>query len=146
MSLQPSDDEDNRALLEQLRIALLDGYISILHGIQPNFDDMNYQPNQAQTAEITEFSLQMFQYLEAMVTNTALTFPPELLKTMFELYIDLVSIHVSDQDTNKNAPAGGVDLRQMIINSNLSNDIANGLGGLDAEDGADIKERFQIVQ
>ena len=38
MSLQPSDDEDNRALLEQLRIALLDGYISILHGLQPDLD------------------------------------------------------------------------------------------------------------
>ena len=38
MSLQPSDDEDNNALLEQLRIALLDGYISILHGLQPDLD------------------------------------------------------------------------------------------------------------
>ena len=40
----------------------------------------------------------MFQYLEAMVSNTNLTFPPELLKAMFELYIDLVSIHVTEKE------------------------------------------------
>lgn len=97
MSLQPSGDEDNRTLLEQLRIALLDGYISILHGLQPE-NEMNMPQDPARQAEIENFSLQMFQYLEAMVSNTNLTFPPELLKAMFELYVDLVSMNVPDKD------------------------------------------------
>jgi|DeetaT_8_FD_contig_21_11866157_length_240_multi_7_in_0_out_0_2 hypothetical protein len=37
----------------------------------------------------------MFQYLEAMVSNTNLTFPAEQLKAMYDLYIDIVTIHVT---------------------------------------------------
>ena len=37
----------------------------------------------------------MWQYLEAMVANKELGFPGDLLKAMFELYLDICSIHVS---------------------------------------------------
>ena len=41
MSLQVGGDEDDRVVLEQLRQALLDGYISILHGLR---DDGEQRP------------------------------------------------------------------------------------------------------
>ena len=44
----------------------------------------------------------MWQYLEAMVANKQLEFPAELLKAMFELYLDISAIYVSKlrQDSN----------------------------------------------
>ena len=37
----------------------------------------------------------MWQYLEAMVMNHKLEFPAELLKAMYELYLDICVIHLS---------------------------------------------------
>ena len=91
----------------------------------------------------------MFQYLEAMVSNTSLSFPQELLKAMFELYIDLVSIHVADkeeQDDNNRDIFGGPNLRQIIIDSKLSDEISSGLTGLSEDDKLDINERFTLMQ
>ena len=56
-SLQPATDDENRVLLEQLRIALLDGYISVLHGLQPAEQGANMNAGIYQTTEMDNFSL-----------------------------------------------------------------------------------------
>ena len=73
-----------------MRIALLDGYISILHGLIT--DDYQALNNVITCEAIMNFATQMFQYMEIMVQSTHLAFPTELLKSLFELYIDLVTI------------------------------------------------------
>jgi len=46
-------------------------------------------------AKVEQFALQMFQYLEALVANKELAFPPELLRPMYELYLDISAMYVN---------------------------------------------------
>ena len=69
MSLQVGGDEDDRVVLEQLRQALLDGYISILHGLRDDGGQRPAPEAAQREAEAEQFALQTFQYLEAMVGN-----------------------------------------------------------------------------
>ena len=71
----------------KLRAALIDGYISVLHGIHDGNDNYHHTSSNPQ---IEAYATQMYQYLEALVSDKNCTFPPELLKQMFELYIDIV--------------------------------------------------------
>ena len=50
---------------------------------------------------ILSFTKQMFEYMEAMIKSTHLTFPTELLKSLFELYIDLVNIYSDSLESSK---------------------------------------------
>jgi hypothetical protein len=43
--------------------------------------------------------MQMFYYLEALVSNTELSFHASLLKEMFELFFDLIVIFVTVRET-----------------------------------------------
>ena len=74
-------------------MALVEAYISILHGLVP--DDNMPQLTDQQEADAEQFAFQMWKYLEDMVRNKDLQFPTELLKPMFELYLDISAIHVS---------------------------------------------------
>ena len=42
----------------------------------------------------------MWQYLEAMVANKELSFPTDLLKPMFEHYLDICGIYVLKLSSN----------------------------------------------
>ena len=79
---------------EQLRIALTEAYISILHGLYEE-DQNNRQHFTAENEmQVESFATQMFQYLEALVANKSMNFPQELLKPMFELYCDIATMYV----------------------------------------------------
>ena len=93
LSLQNSDNPEEITLLTNLRVALVEAYISILHGLVPD-EDMPQLTDQ-QEADAEQFAFQMWKYLEDMVRNKDLQFPTELLKPMFELYLDISAIHVS---------------------------------------------------
>ena len=42
----------------------------------------------------------MFQYLEAMVQNKELSFPSELLRPMYELYLDISTMYLNEAESN----------------------------------------------
>ena len=86
---------EEKALLQELRVALLNSYISILHGLfNHELDGLHLASNQEERQEA--FAMQMFQYLEALVRNDQIDFPVELLQPMFELYLDLASMYIGD--------------------------------------------------
>ena len=65
LSMEAGTNQEEKELLEELRETLINSYISILHGLF-NTDDPNSQiPDDRQEA----FAMQMFQYLEALVSN-----------------------------------------------------------------------------
>ena len=80
-------------MLTNLRIALIEAYISILHGLVP--DDNAQQLNEQQDEQVEQFAFQMWDYLEQMVKRKDLQFPTELLKPMFELYLDISAIYMN---------------------------------------------------
>jgi hypothetical protein len=41
----------------------------------------------------------MYFYIDALVGNTELAFGPEILKTIFELYFDLIAIYVTIEES-----------------------------------------------
>lgn len=71
MSLNKSEDEEENQVFEKLRIALLDGYISILHGLNDEDEIAANAQNQLpySTEQTEAFSIQMFHYVEALVKN-----------------------------------------------------------------------------
>jgi hypothetical protein len=73
-----------------LRTSLIDGYISILHGMNPDKEKDVLLTQQ----EIESHAMQMYYYLEALVNNAELQFPSTILKEIFELFFDLVVIFV----------------------------------------------------
>ena len=81
--------------MERLRIALVEAYVSILFGLQE-------EAQQVSAVDVPQmkdsFSKQMFQYLEAMVEDKTLSFPPDLLRPMYELYIDIATIYLNNVD------------------------------------------------
>lgn len=95
MSLQSSNDEDECETLSELRVALLDCYLSILHGMHPDEHFKHSQPQDSKNlAHVEPYALQMFQYVEAMVDCNHLNFTPDLLRQVFEFYVDLVQIYM----------------------------------------------------
>jgi hypothetical protein len=85
----------------------------------------------------------MFQYLEALVANKELTFPPELLKPMYELYLDLSSMYVNRMHEQLQSNYLNSDfLGRRIIHSGLIVDLRLGLSALSQEDRLEIEPRF----
>lgn len=134
----------------RLRTALIDGYISILHGMNPDKDSQVHQDiNQV---DIDNHAMQMYYYLDALVNNTELTFQPALLKEMFELFFDLIVIFVAVRE-NISGPTGSMNYRPTatpslsqiclyMLQSDLISKIEPGLNALDPADQHDIRERF----
>ncbi len=77
-------------LLSRLRIALCESYVSVLHGLHPDTQD---SVNLNQSMQVEQFALQMYQYLDALVANSELSFPKELLKPMYELFLDITTMY-----------------------------------------------------
>ena len=103
LSLNLGASPEERELLHKLRIALCEAYLSILHGIHNDeIQVVGYQ----NPVEIEKFTIQMFQYLEGLVQQTELLFPPELLKPMYDLYLDIMAYYVprdpSERVANQN--------------------------------------------
>ena len=85
----------------------------------------------------------MFQYLEALVANKELTFPPELLRPMYELYLDLSLMYVNRINEQRQAHYLNNDfLGRRIIHSGLIADLRLGLNALSQEDRLEIEPRF----
>lgn len=135
----------------KLRTALIDGYISILHGMNPDKDNKAHQV--ISQADIDTHAMQMYYYLEALVSNTELAFPPSLLKEMFELFFDLIVIFVGVRETTS-GPANGLNYRPTLspqvsatcmhmLQSDLIVKIEPGLNALDQSDQPEIRERYQ---
>ena len=86
--------------MSKLRSSLVDAYISILHGMNP---DREKGPAIIAQHDIDTHALQMYYFLEALVNNQELTFDPSLLKEMFELFFDLIVIFVNVQESQTQA-------------------------------------------
>lgn len=74
MSLQKACDEDEEATMQQLRLALIDCYISILHGLneidEENTNLNSYSLNQqANNTFIEPHARSIHQYLEALLSS-----------------------------------------------------------------------------
>ena len=75
-----------------------------------------------------------------MVQNTSLSFPDELLKSLFELYIDLVTIFSdADQHSTFAMNSGKIvsgpqpeEIQHLIMYSQIHELIAAGLSGLNS--------------
>jgi hypothetical protein len=77
-SVQKGTDEDNEKDIMKLREALIDAFISILHGMNP--DPEHKKPVVIPQATIDNHAQQMYYYLEALVNNTELSFNASILK------------------------------------------------------------------
>lgn len=82
----------------------------------------------------------MFQFLEAMVANKTLPFPNELLKPLYELFLDLSTMYITKLD-NSRTPSPTA-LGYIIMQSNLTGELRQGIVALHGEDRADIEARF----
>jgi hypothetical protein len=98
MSVHKGADEEFEQQVMRVREALIEGYISILHGMNP--DPENKKPRIIPQDAIDLHAFQMFYYLEALVRNTELTFSPSILKEIFELFFDLIIIFVNSKQPN----------------------------------------------
>ena len=143
LSLTVTADPSEKAVLTNLRLALVESYISILHGLMP--DDGASQLTVEQDALTEQFALQMWQYLEAMVMNHKLEFPAELLKAMYELYLDICVIHLSklskDQQ-NQVQFRGQPMLGVTILDSRLNQEMKTGICALTPQDQQEIQPRL----
>jgi len=92
MSINKGSSPEEIDLLERLRIALCESYVSILHGLSPD-ESLLTNSIDHQNTQVEQFALQMYQYLEALVGNTDLAFPVQLLKPMYELFLDITTIY-----------------------------------------------------
>jgi len=74
MSLQKGCDEDEEQTMQQLRLALIDCYISILHGLN-EIDDEDHNINsyslnqQANNTFIEPHARAIHQYLESLLSG-----------------------------------------------------------------------------
>jgi len=78
--------------------------------------------------------------VEAVIQVPNIAFPPELIKNLFELYIDLVQLFVQ-QDQPQRPSIGGdrsqtaqASLCSYILDSALSTSLNSALGSLNQED------------
>ena len=96
--------------------------------------------------------MQMYYYLEALVSNTELSFQASLLKEMFELFFDLIVIFVAIRETTS-GPSNTMNYRPsslpqlsqiclLMLQSDLIAKIEPGLGALDPTDEPEIRERY----
>ena len=71
----------------------------------------------------------MFQYLEAIVADKSLSFPRELLRPLYELYLDISSLYLqgADEKHGEHEP-----LVQVLLDSKLSSDLRMGLNAVDS--------------
>lgn len=140
MSLNKGNNPEEIDLFERLRVAIIDAYISILHGLYP---EENQTAISQQTEKmIEEFAHQMFQYLEELVAHKELNFPGELLKPMYELYLDISTMYVNKVNNQDTTYGGGNFLPQAIIHSALTADLRQGLVALPPEDRMAIESQF----
>ena len=143
MSVNKGRDEDEELVLSKLRSSLVDAYISILHGMNPDKDkpELAIIPQH----EIDTHAQQMYYFLEALVNNTDLHFESGLLKEMFELFFDLIVIFVAIREGQPQPPHGGMNYRAQtqpyvsaicghMLQSDLIAKMEPGLGFLDSAD------------
>lgn len=100
MSLVKGKDEDEERTMQQLRLALIDCYISIIHGLADVEEEHTgyQQPQMPQSNTFIEpHARSIHMYLEELL-NQDLVFEQEMLSNMFELYIDLVTIFMADHN------------------------------------------------
>ena len=99
MSISKGSSPEEAELLSKLRIALTEAYLSIMHGL---YDlDCPQMQTEDKRRQIEEFAVQMFQYIEGLVGQQDLEFPPTLLKPMYDLFLDMTAIWISDQPANR---------------------------------------------
>lgn len=90
----------------------------------------------------------MFQYLEALVANKELAFPTELLKPMYDLYIDLSTMYVTRGENILNTGRGSYAMHQnspvfqRFLDSNLADEMVPALQALPVEDRQEVEQRF----
>lgn len=65
----------------------------------------------------------MFQYLEDLVSQKDLSFPPDLLKPMYELYLDISNMYVSRLGNPQFNYQERNFLGRTIVHSNLAVDL-----------------------
>lgn len=80
----------------------------------------------------------MFQYLEELVSQKEMSFPPELLKPMYELYLDISNMYVSRMASTQLQQSSNYSadhfLGRTIVHSKLIIDLRQGLQALPNED------------
>lgn len=84
-------DDDDRETFARLRESLIEGYISVLHGL----DSLDNQ------AEGNKFKMQIVYYLEALCTNQEkrFDFSNEMVCNIVDLYSDLCFILLNSPET-----------------------------------------------
>jgi predicted Ser/Thr protein kinase len=98
MSLEKGRDEDHERTMQQLRLALIECYVSILHGLnEVEEEGQGFQQAQVQASNtfIEPHARSIHEYLESLLDQN-FNFHEEMLSNMFELYIDLVTIFVTE--------------------------------------------------
>lgn len=66
----------------------------------------------------------MYQYLEGIVSTRNIDFPTHLLRPMYELFLDLMTIYLPEDDPNKrmvgsDRPYNQSEIYKVIMASNL---------------------------
>ena len=85
----------------------------------------------------------MFQYLEAVVGDKSLSFPPDLLRPLYELYLDISSLYLQGGDEKQ---GGQPPLVEVLLDSSLTSDLRMGLNAVEFQDRKEIEQRFDDIE
>lgn len=90
--------------------------------------------------------MQMYYYLEALVQNTELTFEPALLKTIFELFFDLIVIFVkTEYSGNRQEVVMATHVAVHMMSSDLIDRIHPGLEYMLDEDKEEMVNNYRTT-
>ena len=70
----------------------------------------------------------MYQYLEGLVQQRDIAFPPELLKPMYDLYLDMMAYYLPEDPQQRRH--GNNNIHKLIVESQLMSEMKNGIGAL----------------
>lgn len=82
------NDEDMKELIKQLRAAIIDSYISIAHGMSTLIGHGGDAQN-----KLGAYAKMMYEYLEKLLAVPNITFTEEMIRNIYDLFIDIVAIY-----------------------------------------------------
>jgi len=132
-SLKKPDHEEEAQVLIQLKEALLEGYVSILYGVN---SDRDFKGNC--DADVERYCRQIFEYLETVVINGEDSFPPTLILEIFNLFMDISRMFLGGLEKDIEQVRDGSasmesKLSLYILKSKLPEILRNGLPSLNED-------------
>jgi hypothetical protein len=87
ITLKPMNFE-NDELITRLRDAIIEAFISILHGIQPICS-----PGSAEERNLQNYCGQMLDYIDSLLKKPNLSYNSDFIKNIYELHSDIIQFY-----------------------------------------------------